>query len=410
VRQNPQTILRGGSSSHARSAHLRYGFVVVQTALALALLSGAGLLLRSLLNLYASPLGFNAENVLTFGLSLPEAKYRTDPEKRVLFQHSLDALQSLPGVASASIVEDLPLGGLGVGTFFFVAGQPDLPAGEQPIAQLRAIAPHYFATLGIPLRAGRDFTDRDSTGAPRSYIVNEMLARQFFPHENPLGKTISILWNGRESGVIVGVVGDVRYTGINNDVLPTIYWPEWQHTFSDMNVLLKTSVPPLSLAPAATRAIRRLDPELPINNIRPLTALRDRETAANRLLSALLAGIAALALILACSGLFGLLGYVVTRRTREFGIRMALGALPRQILLKVLLEGAGLVCSGLVLGIALSVAAGRLLSNLLYGVHTTDFATLAVVVLLLLTTAFCAMLLPASRAFRVDPALTLREE
>jgi putative ABC transport system permease protein len=409
-REDPQTILRGGSSSHARSARLRYVFVVVQTALALALLSGAGLLLRSLLNLYASPLGFEADNVLTFGLSLPEAKYRTDSDQRVFFERALDRLQSLPGVTSASMVEDLPLGGLGVGTYFYIGGQPDLPPGEQPIAQLRAIAPRYFATLGIPLRAGRDFTQRDSAGAPRSYIINEMLARQYFPHEDPIGHQISILWNGREPGVIVGVVGDVRYTGINNDVLPTVYWPEWQHIFSDMNVLLKTSVPPLSVTSAAAHAIRRLDPELPINNVAPLTALRERETATNRLLSALLAGLAALALVLACSGLFGLLGYLVTQRTREIGIRMALGALPKQILLNVLLEGGGLVCAGLLLGAALSLAAGRFLRNLLYGVTASDFATLSSVVLILLVIAFLAVIAPASRASRVDPSLALREE
>jgi putative ABC transport system permease protein len=409
-RQDPQTVLRGGSSLHARSARLRHVFVVVQTALALVLLAQAGLLLRSLLNLYASPLGFDPENVLTFSLSLPEAQYRTDADRRVFFSRALDRLQSLPGVTYASMVEDLPLGGLGVGTFFFIGGRSDLPAGAQPIAQLRAIAPHYFATLGIPLRAGRDFTQRDSAGAPRAYIINELLARQYFPHENPLGHQISILWNGREPGVIVGVVGDVRYVGINNDVLPTIYWPEWQHTFSDMNVLLKTSVPPLSLANVAGQAIRSLDPELPINRISPLTALRDRETAANRVLSVLLAGLAALALILACSGLFGLLAFLVTQRTREIGIRLALGAPPMQILQKVLLEGAGLLFAGLLLGAALSVAASSLIRNLLYGVAATDLATLASVVLILLMIGFLAMMVPARRASRVDPALALREE
>ncbi len=364
AKRDPQATLRGGNAAHLRTSHVRRAFVIVQTALALTLLIGAGLLIRSMLNLNAAPIGFDPANVLTFDLSLPGANYRTDSDKRALFRRALDGLQSLPGVKSAAMVEDLPLGGLGVGTYFYISRRPDPAPGDQPVAQLRAITPRYFTTLQIPLRAGRDFTVRDTSGAPRAYIINELFARTYFPHENPLGRTISVLWNGREPGVIVGVVGDVRYTGVNNDVMPTIYWPEWQKTFGDMNVLLKTSVPPMTLANAATREIRRLDPELPINHLRPLTAVRDRETSAGRFLSSLLSALAALALVLACSGLFGLLGYLVTQRTREIGIRVALGAVPRQILLTVLREGAALVCVGLLLGIALSLVADSLSQKL----------------------------------------------
>jgi putative ABC transport system permease protein len=363
-----------------------------------------------MLNLNAAPIGFDPANVLTFDLSLPDASYRTDSDKRAFFQRALDGLQSLPGVKSAAMVEDLPLGGLGVGTGFFISGRPDAAPGDQPIAQLRAITPCYFASLGIPLRAGRDFTGRDTDGAPRSYIINDLIAREYFPHENPLGRTISVLWNGREPGVIVGVVGDVRYTGINNDVMPTVYWPEWQKTFSDMNVLLKASVPPMTLANAAAREIRRLDPELPINHLRPLTAVRDRETAAGRFLSSLLSALAALALVLACSGLFGLLGYLVAQRTREIGIRVALGALPRQILLAVVREGAVLVCFGLLLGTGLALLTTRFLRSLLYGVAPGDLATLTFVMLILLIVTSTAVLIPARRASRLDPLTALREE
>jgi putative ABC transport system permease protein len=409
-KRDPQTALRGGNAAHSRTSHVRRAFVIVQTALALTLLIGAGLLIRSLLNLNAAPIGFDPSNVLTFDLSLPDASYRTDSDKRALFRRALDALQSLPGVKSASMVEDLPLGGLGVGTGFFISGRPDAAPGDQPIAQLRAITPGYFATLGIPLRAGRDFTPRDIDGAPRAYIINELIAREYFPHENPLGRTISVLWNGREPGVIVGVVGDVRYTGINNDVLPTVYWPEWQKTFGTMNVLLKTSVPPMTLANAAARAIRRVDPELPINHLRPLTAERDRETAAGRFLSSLLSGLAGLALVLACSGLFGLLGYLVTQRTREIGVRVALGALPVQILLVILREGAALVCFGLLLGTGLALLATRFLRSLLYEVAPADLATFMSVTLLLVILTSAAVLIPARRASRVDPLTALREE
>ena len=409
-KRDPQTALRGGNAAHSRTSHVRRAFVIVQTALALTLLIGAGLLIRSVLNLNAAPIGFDPSDVLTFDLSLPDASYRTDSDKHVLFQRALDALRSLPGVKSASMVEDLPLGGLGVGSAFYISGRPDAPAGDQPMAQLRAITPGYFATLGIPLRAGRDFTARDTDGAQRAYIINDLIAREYFPHENPLGRTISVLWNSRESGVIVGIVGDVRYTGINNEVLPTIYWPEWQKTFSTMNVLLKTSVPPMTLANAAARAIRRVDPQLPINHLRPLTAVRDRETAAGRFLSCLLSALAALALVLACSGLFGLLGYLVTQRTREIGIRVALGALPKQILLAVLGEGAILVCFGLLLGTALSLLATRFLRSLLYGVAPADPATLTLVTLILLIVTSTAVLIPALRASRVDPLTALREE
>ncbi len=410
TRRDPQVTLRGGNAAHSRSSHVRRAFVVVQTALALMLLIAAGLLIRSMLNLNAAPVGFDPANVLTFDLSLPDADYRSDSDKRAFFRRALDDLQALPGVQSASMVEDLPLGGLGVGTYFYISGRPDAAPANQPVAQLRAVTPHYFATLAIPLRAGRDFTSRDTSGAPRSYIINDLFARTYFPHESPVGHTISILWNGREPGVIVGVVGDVRYTGINNEVMPTIYWPEWEKTFSTMNVLLKTSVPPMTLANAAARAIRRLDPELPINDIRPLTSVRDRETAAGRFLSSLLSALAGLALMLACSGLFGLLGYLVTQRTREIGIRVALGALPRQILLAVLREGAALVCVGLLLGTAFSVVANRFLRSLLYGVAPGDLATLTVVALVLLTVTSVAVLIPARRASHVDPLTALREE
>ncbi len=409
-KRDPQSTLRGGNAAHSRTSQVRRAFVITQTALALTLLIGAGLLIRSMLNLNAAPIGFDPENVLTFDLSLPDASYRTDSAKRAIFSRTLDALQSLPGVKSAAMVEDLPLGGLGVGTGFFIGGRPDPAPADQPIAQLRAITPHYFATLGIPLRAGRDFTSRDTEGAPRAYIINDLIAREYFPHENPLGRTISVLWNGREPGVIVGVAGDVRYTGINNDVMPTVYWPEWQKTFGEMNVLLKTSVPPLTLATAAAREIRRLDPELPINHVQPLIAVRDRETAAGRFLSSLLSGLAALALVLACSGLFGLLGYLVTQRTREIGIRVALGALPRQILFAVLREGAVLVCIGLLLGTGLAMFATRFLGSLLYGVAPADLPTFASVTVLLLFVTSAAVLIPARTASRVDPLTALREE
>ncbi len=355
-RQDPQQMLRGGGNSAARQRgiQLRRLFVIFQTAAALVLLSGAGLLMRSVLNLYEAPIGFDPQNLLTFQVDLPNSAYPSDGDKRRFFSQALDRLQGLPGVKSAALVDDVPLGGLGVGTYFYLGGHPDAAPGTQPIAQMRAISPGYFRTLSIPLRAGRDFTSRDTAGAPRAYIINELLAREYFPNENPLGRQLSIMWAAREPGVVVGVVGNVRYTGITNEVMPAIYWPEWQHTFSGMNFLLKTSVPPLSVAPEAAKRIRQIDPQLPLNHVQPFTAIRDKETAEARFLTMLLSFLAGLAVVLAASGLFGLLGYMVTQQRREIGVRMALGAVPRQVLAGVMREGAALIAVGLISGAVLA--------------------------------------------------------
>ncbi len=408
ARQEPQTILRGGSAGHSRIAWLRRSFVIAQTALALALLTGAGLLVRSLFNLYGAPIGFQPDNVLTFDLSLPDTKYTNDVSRSSFFREALARLSKLPGVSSAAVVNDIPLGGLGVGTAFFITGRPDPPPGDQPMAQLRAISPNYFATLGIPLHTGRDFTIGDNASAPRAYIINEMLARRYFPHESPIGKQISILWASREPGVVVGVVGDVRYTGINNDVLPTVYWSQFQHMFSGTSFVLKTEVPPMRIANSAAHVIRGLDPDLPINQVRPFTAVRDRETAGGRLLATLLGPLAALAVLLASSGLFGLLAYLITLRTREIGIRLALGAPRGRIVASTLREGLFLVGLGLLLGSALALTGARLLQNLLYGIAPWDPGNFAAVTIVLLTVALLAILVPALRASRIEPSEALR--
>jgi predicted permease len=408
ARQEPQAILRGGSQTHSRVAWLRRSFVIAQTALALALLSGAGLLIRSVFNLYAAPIGFQPENVLTFDLSLPDAKYPNDPARSAFFREALDRLSSLPGVSSAAVVNDIPLGGLGVGTAFFITGRPDPPPGDQPIAQLRAISPNYFATLGIPLRTGRDFTFQDNASAPRAYIINEMLARRYFPHESPIGKQVSVLWASREPGVVIGVAGDVRYTGINNEVLPTVYWSQFQHMFSGTSFVLKTTVPPMTVANSAASVIRSLDPELPINQVRPMVAVRDRETATGRLLAMLLGALAALAVLLASSGLFGLLAYLVTLRTREIGIRLALGAPRGRIVASTLSEGLFLIVLGLLVGTGLALAGTRFVRNLLYGIAPWDPATFGVAAFVLAVVALLAIWYPASRAARIAPSEALR--
>jgi len=316
----------------------------------------------------------------------------------------------LPGVISAAAVDNLPLGGQGVGTYFFVEGRPNPPHGSEPIVQLRAITPHYFETLRIPLKAGRDFTERDNATAPRAYIISEMAARNFFPGQDPIGQTISIMWDGKEPGVVVGVAGDVLYTGIDNAVMPAVYWPHAQHSFGGMNFVIRTAIPPMNAAPAVAAEIRRMDRNLPLTRVRPLSALVTLETATNRFLMQLLVLLAALALILAASGLFGLLSYLVAQQRREIGIRVALGAFPRQVLALVLREGASRVAGGIVVGLALSLFAARLLTSLLHGVTATDPITYIAVTVVVALTALLAMLAPARAALRVDPSTALRQE
>ncbi len=398
-------LLRAGADDRfVSSASLRRIFVVAQTALALTLLLCAGLMARSLLNLYATPVGVDPHGVLTFYTSLPA------PDRNGFYAQAIDRIRSLPGVISAAAVDNLPLGGLGVGTYCFVEGRPDPPHGSEPIVQLRAITPHYFETLRVPLKAGRDFTVRDNASAPRAYIINAMAAQRFFPNRNPLGQTISIMWDGREPGVVVGVVGDVRYTGIDNEVMPTVYWPHAQHSFGGMNFVIRTAIPPMNAAPTVAAELRRMDRNLPLNRVRPLSALITLETATTRFLMQLLILLAGLALILAASGLFGLLSYLVAQRRREIGIRIALGAFPRQVLVLVLREGAPLVGVGIAIGLALSGFAARYLGTLLHGVTATDPVTYAAVASLVALTALLAMLAPARAALRVDPSTALRQE
>jgi putative ABC transport system permease protein len=402
----PYGMLRGsaGTASRRHGSRIRRAFVVVQTALALTLLSGAGLMARSLMNLYATPVGVDSEGVFTFRTSLPA------PDRHGFYAEALQRIGSLPGVISAAAIDNLPLGGQGVGTYFFLDGQPDPPHGSEPIVQLRAITPRYFETLHIPLKAGREFSAHDSATAPRSYIVNEMAAQRFFPNQNPIGQTISIMWDGREPGMVVGVVGDVRYTGIDNDVMPTVYWPHAQHSFGGMNFVIRTAIPPMNAASGVAAELRRMDRNLPLNRVRPLSAYIAIETATSRFVMQLLMLLAGLALILATSGLFGLLSYLVDQRRREIGIRVALGAFPRQVLALVVREGLPLLAIGIACGLALSTLAARLLGTLLHGVTATDPATYAAVVVAVALTSLFAMVAPVRAALGIDPSTALRQE
>jgi predicted permease len=378
--------------------------VVLQTALAVTLLSGAGLMARSLMNLYATPVGVDSEGVLTFRTSLPA------PDRHGFYAEAVERIGSLPGVISAAAIDNLPLGGQGVGTYFFVEGRPDPPHGSEPVVQLRAITPRYFETLRIPLKAGREFNAHDSATAPRSYIINEMAAHRFFPNQNPIGQTISIMWDGREPGLVVGVVGDVRYTGIDNDMEPTVYWPHAQHPFGGMNFVIRTAIPPMNAAAGVAAELRRMDRNLPLNRVRPLSDYIAIETATSRFLMQLLMLLAALALILATSGLFGLLSFLVNQRRREIGIRVALGAFPRQVLTLVMRQGLPLLALGIGCGLAFSALAARLLGTLLHGVTATDPVTYAAVVVALALTSLSAMVAPVHAALRIDPSTALRQE
>jgi len=401
--QSVYGVLRRGAGDGA--SRVRRGFVVVQTALALTLLSGAGLMARSLANLYTTPLGVQADHILTLRAALPAR------DEKGFFEEAVERVRALPGVRSAAAVDSLPLGGMGVGTYLFIEGQPDPPHGSEPIVQLRSVTPRYFETLQIPLRAGHDFTERDNTRtAPRAYILSEMAARRFFPNENPVGKKVSILWEGREPGQVVGVVGDVLYTGIDNEVMPTVYMAHAQRPFGGMNFVIRTAVPPMSVVAGVAAELRRMDRDLPLTRVRPLSAIVQIETSTSRFVMQLLMLLAGLALVLAASGLAGLLSYLVAQRRREIGIRVALGAVPRQVLGVVLREGVVLVGMGVASGVLLSAWAARLLGKLLHGVTATDPVTYVLVVLAVAAVAMMAMAAPARAAMKVDPAVTLRQE
>jgi putative ABC transport system permease protein len=412
-----ETLKEGGRGSSAgkQRRFARSAFVVAQMCLALVLLAGSGLLIRSFIRLAGVDPGFEASHLLTFKVSLPSAKYKTDAARLAFFRELLSRISRLPGVHSASMNSFPPFSGLGSATGVHLLSQPERSLMDLPVAAVRVIGPDYFATMQIPLHMGRTFSEQELTEERHVVIINQAFEDQYLKGVNPLGqKAVIYMKSLKESentpSEIIGVVGDVRQMALNTPAEPTVYWPHPELVMSGMTVVVRTANDPLSLVSGVRTELGQMDPEQPMASIATMDELLSGSLSRSRFTMLLLGLFAVLALVLASVGIYGVIAYGVAQRTQEFGIRIALGASRRDVLALVLVQGTRLTLLGIGLGILASLLVTRLLATLLYGVSPTDPFTFGAVALLLALVALVACYIPARRATRVDPMVALRYE
>jgi putative ABC transport system permease protein len=400
----------GRGNSSAGDGRVRRYLVVSEVALAIMLLIGAGLLIRSLAGLRAVNPGFDPRNVLTATLAIPNTKYSTTESKVRFFERVLANIRALPGVESAAAIDTLPLQG-GSSQYVAIEGAPPVPESELPVVAVRLPSPGYFQTARIALKAGRDFTDADMAGRPLVAIVSELAAKRFWPNESPLGKRITLSLISNEPREVVGVVGEVVMASLDErEPETTIYVPSRQLAFSGTDLMIRTSGTPQNLTRSVIGAVQAVDADQPVLDISTMETIVDESLGEKRFAMLLLGGFAALALVLAAIGIYSVLAYTVRQRVREIGIRMALGAPTRGVLRLVALEGLKPTLVGVGIGLALAAALGRVMSTLLYGVGVHDASTYAAVGSLVIVVGLVATLLPVYRATRIDPVMTLRSE
>jgi len=406
---------RGALSSRS-GARMRTALVVAEVALAVTLLAGAGLLIRSFSKLAAVDPGFQVEPALTFELTLPDARYKEEAQQVGFFDQLLPKLEAIPGVQGAAGVMALPLSGTNFVLTFEVAGRPPVPPSQQPAMEIRIATTKYFQMIGIPLKRGRLFSDTDRIGTTPVVLITETAARNYFPNEDPIGKRITLGWGRgpgkpRAGGEVVGIVGDVKDAGLAEADPPQLYMPYAQWPVEAMAVVMKTAVPPATVGEAARRAVYSVDASLPVSNVRTLQQIVARSISQPRFYMSLLAVFAGVAVLLAAIGIFGVLSYAVAQRTREIGIRMALGAHERTVVALVVREAMIMAAAGVFIGVAVALPLTRLLdAKLLFGTSAHDPLTFASVGALLGVIALAAAYVPARRATRVDPIVALRAE
>jgi putative ABC transport system permease protein len=412
-----ETLKEGGrSSSVGKQRHVaRSTFVVAQICLTLVLLTSAGLLIRSFVRLVGVDPGFDSSHLLTFKIMLPGSKYREDKTVIAFFQQYLARIARLPGVRSASMNSFPPFTGLGSATDVHILGQPQQSRMDLPVAAVRVVGPDYFRTMQIPLRAGRIFNEQELAEERHVVIINQAFADKYLQDANPLGQKAVIFMKSLEESQnqpseIIGVVGDVRQMGLDAPAEPTVYWPHPELVMNAMSILVRTTNDPLALVSAARAELRQMDPEQPMASIATMDQLLGDSLSRARFTMLLLGVFAALALVLASVGIYGVISYSVTQRTQEFGIRMALGADRGDVLRQVLGEGTFLALLGIGIGIVAALLVTRLMGTLLYDIRATDPLTFAAVALLLALVAVAACYIPARRATRIEPMSALRYE
>jgi putative ABC transport system permease protein len=407
---------RGEGLSHGRRASAstqslaaRNAFVMVEISMALVLLAGSSLLIKSFFRLTGVNPGFRVEHLLTFQVTLPDSKYEPAPARVAFFSQLLGQIEVAPGVTSATADLAPPFAGLGLTAPVAIAGESPR---ENSRTLLRIIEPGYFRTMGIPLLSGRTFSEREASQPSSVAIVNSAFAAQYFHGQNPLGQKITILASGGTNLAkeIVGVAGDVHESSLASNPRPLAYWPYPELPYKVMTIVVRTVNPPLSVVPAIREALHRIDKDQPMAKISSMDQLVENSVASSRFITLLLSVFAGLALLLACVGIYGLMAYSVAQRTREIGIRMALGAEPTRVMRQILKHGLSLALAAVAIGTVASLALTRLMSSLLFGVSPTDPATFSVVAVLLVAVSLAACYVPARRAMRVDPVTALRSE
>ena len=402
----------GRGNSSGGQGRLRNLLVVSEVALALMLLVGAGLLMRSLSGLRSVDPGFDPSHTLTGTVLIPNAKYATPEQRNQFFDRVRDNVRALPGVQAAGWTDNVPLQG-GSTQYVAVEGQPPMKESEMPVVAVRMASPGYFAATKIQLLAGRDFTDADGYGRPAVLIVSEGTAKRFFPNQDPIGRHITLTMMTKEPATIVGVVREVKLGALDAgeaDSETAVYAPAAQFAFNGSTIVIRTAGEPASMTRSLIGAVRAVDPEQPVLDIATMEEIVEESLGQRPFAMLLLGAFAMLALVLATVGIYSVLAYTVRERVREIGIRMALGAPSGGVLRLIVVEGLKPTLAGVVLGLALAAALVRVMTTLLYGVDQHDPGTFSAVAAIMLVVGVVATLVPAFRATRVDPIVTLRSE
>ena len=404
-----ESLREGGRTGTSREGIARAAFVVAQVALALVLLAGAGLLMRSFVRLMNVDPGFRADRVMTAKVSVSGDRYDDRVRVRQFFNELSERLARTPGVVGAGAISFLPMNGMAAATSFSIAGREAPPLGQSPVCEVRVVTGDYFTAMGIPMIAGRRFEPREQMEQANVVLVNETLAKQYFS-SGAIGQRIIISWNDEVPDEIVGVVGDVRTNDMETAARPTIYWPQGRFSYPWATVVVRTTGDPLPAATLIRQEVRRLDAGVPVADVRPLAEVVSRSIAERRLTMLLLAIFAGLALSLAVVGIYGVMSYIVAQRVREIGVRVALGASRADVLRLVLGRALLLSSIGVTIGIAGAWIASRSMTSLLYQTEPGDPVVLAAVATVLIGATLLASYVPGRNATRVDPLVALRAE
>jgi len=402
----------GRNPGSFQGSGLRNVLVVSEVAVALLLLVGAGLMTRSFLRLQQVDPGFDATNVVSMNIALPTSKYR-EQQLLTFYDQLFERVKNLPGVKSVAAINPLPLGNSNVSSRFVVEGAPFVALADRPFAGTRVVTPEYFQTMNIPQLKGRSFTEQDREKTPNVIIVNEALASRYWPNQDPIGKRLGFFEEDpgkQEWREVVGVVGNVRSKALEIEVMPEAYFPYRQVPENFMNLVVRTASDPVGMVPAIRSQVLSIDKDQPVSDVMTMEQRVAKSVAAKRFVMSLLGAFSILALGLAAVGIYGVMAYLVTQRTQEIGVRMALGAQKRDVLRLVVGKGMVLAVVGTAIGLIASLALTRLMRSLLFEVTPTDWLTFVIVSAVLLIVALLACYIPARRATKVDPLVALRYE